>query len=104
METPQQPDARAFRVALVQPPWAAGVLPGLGLSLLGAALRGRGIDARVFHWDLDLLPQMPGTTPAARYQSFSQLTSTSWFPFNEWVFSRVVHDDRLDHQEEATRR
>jgi ribosomal peptide maturation radical SAM protein 1 len=95
--------ARPPRVALVQPPFGSGVLPGLGLPLLNAELKARGIESRIFYWDLDLLESLPGRTPRERYQGFSEVTSGPWFPFNEWVFARAVHDDRLDSQAEATR-
>jgi ribosomal peptide maturation radical SAM protein 1 len=32
------------------------------------------------------------------------LTGRMWYPFSEWVFSRPVHDGRMDFQEPATRR
>ncbi|MCM2255475.1 MAG: RiPP maturation radical SAM C-methyltransferase [Vicinamibacteria bacterium] len=91
----------AVRVALVQPPFGSGILPGLGLALLKGELLQRGLECRIFYWDLDLLAEIPGRTARERFQGFSELTSRPWFPFNEWVFAQVVHDDRLDHRAEA---
>ncbi len=88
-------------MALVQPPFGSGILPGLGLALLKGELVARGVDCRVFYWDLDLLEELPGRTPRERFQAFSELTSRPWFPFNEWAFARALHDDRLDHRAPA---
>lgn len=88
-------------MALVQPPFGAGVIPGLGLALLSAELRARGVESRIFYWDLELLADVPGRTPRERYQGFSELTSRVWYPFNEWVFAGAVHGDGLRDRDPA---
>jgi ribosomal peptide maturation radical SAM protein 1 len=82
------------QVALVHPPFAPAGLPSLGLGLLQAGVRGRGIGCRTFYWGLDLVPELPGG-PEERAALYDALTSRRLHPFNEWTFARVLHGDAL---------
>jgi ribosomal peptide maturation radical SAM protein 1 len=91
------------RVALVYPPMGPCGLPSLGLGLLSAGIRRRGIECRTFYWNFDLIDQMPGKDLRARYEQYHSLTGRLWFPFNEWIFSRALYSEMPVQHELAAR-
>lgn len=93
---------KQVQIALVHPPFGPSALPSLGLSLLSANLKRSGVNCSTFYWNLDLIQHMAGATDRDRYRTFSRLTGKAWFPFNEWIFSREVYDDALDHRAAGT--
>jgi ribosomal peptide maturation radical SAM protein 1 len=95
----RSPGIRDFRVALVYPPFGPSGLPSLGLGLLSAGVKKRGMACRTFYWNLDFVTQMPGGELKDRLASYYYLTSRNWMPFSEWTFSRLVHDDALAPRE-----
>ena len=84
--------ARAFKVALVYPPFGPSGLPNLGLALLSAGVKERGVSCRTFDWNLELLRSLPGRDRREQLAVYRELDGRLWHPFNEWIFNRVVHD------------
>lgn len=78
--------------ALVYPPFGPAGIASLGLAQLSAGLKRRGLPCRVFHWNLEYVTAMPGDTPRERALAYHELSGRLWFPFNEWIFSEVLHD------------
>lgn len=92
-----------FRVALVDPPFGSAAVPSLGLALLAGGVKRLGIPTRTFFWNLDFARLMFGELDGRKLRSYQSLTGRTWYPFNEWIFARAVHGDRLDEREPATR-
>lgn len=91
-------------VALVYPPMGPGGLASLGLGLLSAGIRRRGLTCRTFYWNLDLIEHMPGADLERRYRAYHGLTGRMWFPFNEWVFARALYGEQEPAREAAAER
>ncbi|MCM2255466.1 MAG: RiPP maturation radical SAM C-methyltransferase [Vicinamibacteria bacterium] len=89
-----------MKVALVHPPFAPAGVPSLGLGLLHAGVRARGLECRTFYWGLDLVPEFPGA-PRERADLYDALTSRRFHPFNEWIFAGALHGDALPAQQPA---
>ena len=89
-------------VALVYPPFGPAGLPSLGLGLLASAVKRTAEKSRTFYWNLQFLSRLPGAGAKARMEAYWWLTGRAWCPFSEWIFSRIVHDDRLDAREAGT--
>ena len=59
------PDGRAARapgelsVALVYPPYGPFGVASLGLSILSASVKARGIPCKTFYWNIDFLESIP---------------------------------------------
>lgn len=85
---------RRLNVALVHPPFAPAGVPSLGLGLLQAGVRARGLTCRTFYWGLDLVRELPGDAHA-RAALYDALTSRRLHPFNEWIFARELHGAAL---------
>lgn len=92
-----------FRAALVDPPFGSASVPGLGLALISAGLRQRGIACRTFFWNLDFAKLMYGDMPGRKLRAYQSLTGKTWYPYNEWIFARSVHGERIDPREPETR-
>lgn len=86
-----------LRVALVYPPFGPSGIPSLGLAILAAGVKARGHDCRTFHWNLDLIAAMPGSSVRERALAYHELSGRLWFPFNEWIFARELYDRPLPH-------
>jgi ribosomal peptide maturation radical SAM protein 1 len=93
---------RGLKTALVYPPFGPSGLPSLGLALLSAGLKERGLKCRTFYWNLDLVSQMPGSNLKQQLGAYRSLSDRTWHPFNEWIFARVVHGTSLDYRESET--
>ncbi len=85
---------RRLNVALVHPPFAPAGVPSLGLGLLQAGVRARGLACRTFYWGLDLVRELPGDAHA-RAALYDALTSRRLHPFNEWIFAHELHGAAL---------
>jgi len=70
-------------VLLVVPPFASAALPALGPSVLVAALRREGLDARVHYASLDLAARVG----YARYQRFA---AASWLSHGDLLFAEAA--------------
>jgi ribosomal peptide maturation radical SAM protein 1 len=92
-------DGARFGVALVYPPFAPSGIASLGLALLSAGLKARGIDCATFYWNLELIAAMPGADLATRIGVYRSLTNRYAMPFNEWIFAEAVHGEVLRHRE-----
>src|SRR5262245_26058244 len=75
-----------MRVALICPPFGPLGVPSLGLGLLAAGLKARGIPCRTFYWMFRMLADLPGASPSDRGASYRLLASGAAWPFNEWAF------------------
>jgi len=80
-------------VLLVVPPFASAGLPALGPSILVAALRTSGVDARAWYANVDLAARIG-------YARYSRFAGTSWLSHGELLFAaaawgRPVPDDAL---------
>jgi ribosomal peptide maturation radical SAM protein 1 len=85
-------------VALVYPPFGPSGVASLGIGLLSASLKARGIECRTFHWNLDVIAELPGPDLSTRLFLYRQLTQRNTMPFNEWAFADLVHGDALRHR------
>ncbi len=83
--TPRQSNS-APRVALVSMPWASLQEPSLGLAILKAQLAAQGIEARVFHANLQLLRHVTSNL----YRDVAEC-----YGLNEFVFTSIL-DQGLD--------
>jgi ribosomal peptide maturation radical SAM protein 1 len=92
-----------LRAALVYPPMGPSGIPSLGLGLLAAGIRARGIECRCFYWNFDLIEHMPGRSLRQRYDAYHSLSGRIWFPFNEWCFSRALYGEASAERERAAR-
>jgi ribosomal peptide maturation radical SAM protein 1 len=86
-------------VALVYPPFGPAGLPSLGLSLLAGAIRRQNTECRTFYWNLQFLAKLRGEDTGKKMAAYWWLTGRAWYPFSEWTFARIVHDDALVHRE-----
>jgi ribosomal peptide maturation radical SAM protein 1 len=77
------------RVALVSMPWTVLTEPSLGLAVLKAQLAAEGVEARVFHSNLQLLRYLT----SAAYDQIS-----SCWALNEFIFSAVLDDSLSQNQ------
>ena len=74
------------QVALVYPPFGPVGLPSLGLGLLSAALKQRGIGCKTYFWNFHFLKSLP-YCPEIRLQLYRVLGERSLHPWNEWPFA-----------------
>jgi len=91
------------RVALVYPPFGPAALPSLGLGLLSAGLKARGIECRTFYWNFDWIGRMPGSDMARKLNAYRGFSGRTWYPFSEWLFARPLYGDALNEREPITR-
>jgi ribosomal peptide maturation radical SAM protein 1 len=82
-----------LRIALVYPPFAPNRFPSLGLASLSAGLKGLGFECRTFHWNLQVIRQLPGTHVHQQWWSYEQLSKLAAFPLSEWIFTDQVYSD-----------
>src|SRR5919112_1227328 len=87
---------RSLDVALVYPPFGPSGLPSLGLALLSAGVKSRGHRCRAFHWNLDVLVQLPGDDRREQSEAYHELSGRLWFPFNEWIFAAELNGGTPD--------
>ncbi|MEX1367957.1 MAG: hypothetical protein AB1Z98_32810, partial [Nannocystaceae bacterium] len=90
-----------LRAALVYPPMGPSGIPSLGLGLLAAGIRSRGVECRCFYWNFDLIEHMPGRSLRERYGAYHSLSGRLWFPFNEWCFSKALFGEPSPERERA---
>lgn len=89
MTTPPGP----LRVALIYPPFGPSGLPGLGLSLLAAALRQRGHSVQVDYWNLAVLAALPLADVARQDAVYRRLSDGTLFPYSERIYRATAFDD-----------
>lgn len=84
------------KVALVNLPFGP-IVPNLGLALISSILKQKGIETRVFYFNLDFITQLKPINQ--RNQQYHGMSSHDYYPISESIFSGVLFPGYSETQE-----